>query len=186
MKGQSNIFMRIGDFLTKARKPAVVTADLRPAPRAAATMVVPARQLMPMICYALARGQHVRLTNTGGSMLPFIHDGDVVELEPAGSSPLFGHVVLVRCGSEPERYVLHRVVRVQGEIFFLRGDAQKACEGPFTRGDVLGRLSKSYGHGGVRRLDRGIWRFVALTWHRCVPLNIWLLEFALRFWKGKR
>ena len=70
-------------------------------------MIVHARELMPVILAALQRGQHVRLTATGGSMRPFLHNGDVVELEPLDSLPVIGNVVLVRCGSDRERYVLH-------------------------------------------------------------------------------
>jgi len=95
-------------------------------------MIVDAHELMPIICSALQRGQHVRLTATGGSMRPFMHNGDVVELEPLDSLPARGDVVLVRCGSERERYVLHRVVRVESEKLFIRGDAQEYCEGPYT------------------------------------------------------
>jgi hypothetical protein len=186
MSNLRDIFIRIVDFLTKSSSPqSVATSDPSPVPGEAMTMTFPARELMPMICAALVRGQHVRLTAKGGSMLPFIHDGDVVELEPVGSLPLFGHVVLARSRSEGERYVLHRVVSVRGDMLFLRGDAQKDCEGPFGQGDVLGKVSKNYYHGGLRRLDRGIWRFAALTWHRCVPLNVWLLDLA-DWWKERR
>ncbi len=148
-------------------------------------MIVPSRELMPIIRSALERRQHVRLTATGGSNLPFIHNGDVVELEPVDSLPVVGDVVLVQCGSELERYVLHRVVRVNGEMLFLRGDAQEVCDGPFTQVDVLGKVTNIYHYGRVRRLDRGIWRFAALVWHRCVPLNVWVLRFALLFQRNQ-
>jgi hypothetical protein len=142
---------------------------------------IAAHELMPIICSALQRGQHVRLTATGGSMRPFLHNGDVVEIEPLDSLPMMGDVVLVRCGSDDERYVLHRLVRVKGEKLFIRGDAQAYCEGPFTRGDVLGRVTKCYSNGRVRRLDSGLWRFAGLAWHLCVPLNVWLLRRTVQF-----
>ena len=119
-------------------------------------------------------------------MFPFIHNGDLVELEPVDSLPMVGDLVLVQCGPEREQYVLHRVVRVDGETLFLRGDAQEVCDGPFTRVDVLGRVTKSYHNGRVRRLDRGIWRFAGLVWHRCVPLSVWLLRLALQFRRDQR
>jgi signal peptidase I len=143
-------------------------------------MIVAAGELMPIIGAALARGQHVRLTATGGSMLPFLHNGDIVELEPLKSLPARGDIVLVRCAPDRERYVLHRLVRVEGEKLFMRGDAQEHCEGPFAPGDVLGRVTKSYVNGRVRRFDSGLWRFAGLAWLLCVPVSVWLLRLAIR------
>ena len=82
-------------------------------------MILPSRELMPIVRAALERGQRVRMTVTGGSMFPFLRDGDVVELEPALTLRL-GDMVLVQTDSSDviERYVLHRIVRwVDGAAF---------------------------------------------------------------------
>ncbi|MHC1727797.1 MAG: S24/S26 family peptidase [Syntrophobacteraceae bacterium] len=139
-----------------------------------------AHELIPIICSALMRGQHVRFAATGGSMRPFIHDGEVVELEPLNSLPALGDVVLVRCGSGSRRYVLHRVVRVKGEKHFIRGDAQQYCEGPFVQEDVLGRVTRQHIGGHVRRLDSGPWHHAGRAWQLCAPLSVWLLHLAVR------
>jgi hypothetical protein len=141
-------------------------------------MNVPCRELMPVICAALKRGQSVRMTINGGSMLPFIHDNDVVELEPIRSLPMKGDIALVQCSED--RYVMHRVVRIEGDGFFLRGDAQQHCQGPFTQSDVLGKIIVSYRNGRARALDRGIWRLAGLIWTRCKPLGLWLFLLAGR------
>jgi signal peptidase I len=143
-------------------------------------MIAPAREFMPLVRAALERDQRVRLTATGSSMFPFIRDGDVVELEPLRFLPEVGDLVLAQCASVPEgeRYVLHRVVRVQGEAFFLRGDVQQDCEGPFTREDLLGRATLLYRKGRVRRLDQGIWRHLGLACNRCAPFNRWLFQLT--------
>ena len=145
-------------------------------------MIVPCRELMPVIRSALERGQRVRMTVNGASMSPFIRDGDVVELEPMHSLPITGDILLVHCSVE--RYVLHRVSRVEGEVFFLRGDAQAHEEGPFTRGDLLGRVVKTYGNGRVRAHDCGAWRLAGLAWVRSTPLGIWLLRLCRRLRRG--
>lgn len=142
-------------------------------------MNVPSRELMPVIRAALERGQRVRLTATGSSMAPFIRDGDVVELEPMRSMPTLGDMLLVQYASV-DRHVVHRVVGIEGDAFFLRGDAQKHREGPFTRGDVLGRVVLSYRNGHRRVMDCGTWRFAGLIWVRYGPLGRWLLLLAVR------
>lgn len=93
---------------------------------------------MPIIIAALGRGQQVRLTVSGGSMTPFICDGDVVELEPILSPLQPGDVVLAQ--SAAGYHVIHRIVRVVEDSVWLRGDAQEQCEGPLPRQVVLGRV----------------------------------------------
>ncbi len=147
-------------------------------------MNVPSRELMPVIRAALERGQRVRLTVTGRSMEPFIYDGDVVELESMRSRPSFGDMILV-CHLE-DCYVLHRVVKIDGDEFFLRGDSQRDSEGPFTQRDVLGKAIVSYHRGRVRVFDCGAWRLAILIWMRCAPWSLWLLRPAGRIWRSGR
>jgi hypothetical protein len=142
-------------------------------------MILPSREFMHVIRSALERGQRVRLTVNGGSMMPFIRDGDVVELEPIRSLPRRGDVVLVQ--RTEERYVLHRVLQRADDAFFLRGDAQEYWEGPFTRGNVLGKVVLSYRNGSPRVMDSGPWRLAGLIWASCGPLGRWFLWLAARF-----
>jgi len=143
-------------------------------------MILPSRELMPVIRAALERGQRVRMTVTGSSMLPFLRDCDVVELEPA-SAPRLGDMVLVQVArpGAAERYVLHRIVRVEaGAAFFIRGDAQRHGEGPFTSDAVLGRVTIAWRNGHARALDRGAWRFAGCVWIVCAPSGLLLLRLV--------
>ena len=139
-------------------------------------MILPARELMPLVRAALERGQKVRLTVTGSSMIPFLRDSDTVELEPAQRLRL-GDIVLVRTGAE--RYVLHRIVRMDGAAFFIRGDAQSWSEGPFAPEAVLGRVAAVWSKGGIRKIESGLWRLAGLLWLRTNPLGYFLLKGAL-------
>jgi ribosomal protein S18 acetylase RimI-like enzyme len=141
-------------------------------------MILPSRELMPVVRAALERGQRVRMTVTGSSMLPFIRDSDEVELEHMSSPPAPGDLVLAQV---PEGlYVLHRVVKVEGEAFFLSGDAQNHLDGPFTLRDALGRVTMIYHNGRARGLGRGVWRFAGLVWVRCNPIGFWFIRLAVR------
>jgi hypothetical protein len=141
-------------------------------------IILPGRELMPLIRAALERGQCVRLTANGSSMLPFIYNGETVELVPPRSSLMRGDIVLAQTAED--RYVLHRVVQIEGDAVFLRGDAQNHREGPLPRQAVLGRAVTCSHHGRVRVQDRGGWHWAGLVWMRSGWLGFYLLQFALR------
>jgi ribosomal protein S18 acetylase RimI-like enzyme len=137
-------------------------------------VILPSRELMPVIRAALERGQRVRLTANGSSMTPFIRDGDVVELEPLHAAWTLGDIVLAE--SAAEHYVIHRIVRLVGDRVWLRGDAQAQREGPVPRQAVLGRAVTASRNGRVRALDRGWRRLAGRVWVLCAPLGVWLLR----------
>ena len=141
-------------------------------------IVLPGRQLMPVIRAGLERGQSVRLTTNGSSMLPFIHDGETVELVPPRSSIMQGDIVLAQ--SDEDRYVLHRIVQVETDVVYLRGDAQKHREGPLPRQAVLGLAVTATRNGRVRVLDRGFLHWAGLVWMRSGWFGYYLLQLALR------
>jgi hypothetical protein len=95
-------------------------------------------------------------------------------------------MVLVQTDSPAaaERYVLHRIVRMGGSgTFFIRGDAQSHCEGPFAAGAALGLVTTVWRHGRASTLDRGLWRLAGLAWVRTSPLGFLLLTLALPVWQ---
>lgn len=148
-------------------------------------MILPSRELMPVIRAALDRGQRVRMTVSGASMLPIIHSNDVVELEPAPALRL-GDVALVQTNppGQIERYVIHRLVRLERDgTVLVRGDAQRESEGPFAANAVLGRVTTAWHNGRPRSLERGWWRLVGLAWLRCAPLGFWLLWLTGLPWR---
>jgi hypothetical protein len=105
-------------------------------------------------------------------MVPFLRDGDVVDLEPIRTPLRAGDIALVR--SEGDRYLLHRVRRADGDTIVLRGDARRREEGPFSRRDVLGRVIIAYRDGSVRVMDGGFWHVAGRTWARSAGFGWWL------------
>jgi hypothetical protein len=141
-------------------------------------MILPSRELMPIICTALERGQRVRLTVTGTSMLPFIHNNDIVELKPA-SAPRLGDVMLVQIDQPDatERYVLHHIVRIErGSAYIVRGDSQRHSEGPFAHQSLLGSVATSRHNGATRNHDSGVWRVLGLIWVYIGPIGFFLVQ----------
>ncbi len=124
----------------------------------------------------LGGGHALRFQARGGSMVPFIKHGDVVEVQPVEAAAIRrGDVVLCRNGGG--RVVVHRVVRVGREngqiVLVVKGDALARPDGRIPPGDVLGQVV-AVERGGKRfELNEGRWRMAGRLWTRLWPLSVW-------------
>jgi signal peptidase len=76
-----------------------------------------------------------------GSMLPAIAPGDIVVTAPAGDDPAaVGHVVRFVDPSRPERYLMHRVIKVNEDgTYVTRGDNNQSQDStPVPPANVTG------------------------------------------------
>ena len=130
--------------------------------------------LIPELARLLAQGKEVRFTPSGVSMRPFIEgDKDSVILAPVTSAPQRGDILLVKattlCGRQT--YVLHRLVRIENDAFFLQGDGNLSGEEACKFGDIIGRVVRIENHQGRRKmLTRGY------IWYYLKPLRKYLLK----------
>jgi signal peptidase I len=99
----------------------------------------------------LKAGNVLRLRARGGSMLPFLRDGDLLEIWPA--APVEIRVGDVLCYEpSPGALCLHRVVARDERGFVTRGDALTHVE-VVPAGSVLGRVRAVERRGRAWRLD---------------------------------
>lgn len=83
-------------------------------------------------------GREVNFTPLGSSMLPFIRGGkDSVRLRKMPSAAV-GDIVLVRLPGP--RYVLHRIIEVEGDRLTLMGDGNIAGTETCSKEDVMGTV----------------------------------------------
>ena len=81
----------------------------------------------------------LRLRVTGRSMLPTIWPGDMLIIEPLGSSSVAeGEIVLF---DRLLRLVAHRVVRKEDSRVLTRGDALAVPDAPLDENELMGRVS---------------------------------------------
>lgn len=124
--------------------------------------------LVKIILYKLSCGEKVALTVTGNSMLPFLADGrDKVVLQKIEKLPKKGDIVFYR--RKNGAYVLHRVVKRRGELFYFSGDAQLRVEGPVGKGQLLAVCKEVERDGKTIKSN-------SISW----------LSYKLRFFKAKR
>lgn len=111
----------------------------------------------------LKEGREVTLRPLGNSMLPFIRGGrDSVRLKKMPSVAV-GDMILVRL--QGPRYVLHRLIRKEGENLTLMGDGNIAGTESCTEKDVIGTVVAIEKDRRVVKPGNG-------RWWRCIPLFI--------------
>lgn len=130
--------------------------------------------LIPELGRLLATGKEVRFTPSGVSMRPYIEgDKDSVILAPLKRAPRVGDIVLAEaetlCGNKT--YVLHRLIRIEGDTLVLQGDGNLAGEERCNAADIIGIVRRIESPSGHRKmLTRG------RVWYALRPLRKWLLK----------
>ena len=120
----------------------------------------------------LQSGHRLRFRASGGSMQPFIQDGDILEVDPfVGEHVRRGDVLLVE--ATDGRWLAHRVVKTGQHdnkfALLIKGDACPYPDGWFGLDDVLGRVLVVE-HGSQRiRLTAGSQQWRARTWVVVAP-----------------
>ena len=136
--------------------------------------------LIPELARLLSEGKEVRFTPSGVSMRPFIEgDKDSVVLAPVVTPPVPGDIILAQvqtlCGRQT--YVLHRLVRVEGETFILQGDGNLSGEERCPLGDIIGVVKAIEAPGGTqKRLTKG------RLWFMLKPMRRYLLKIYRHTW----
>lgn len=121
------------------------------------------RPVDDLAAHLLRRGGGLRIKARGGSMMPFLWDGDVVLVTPTGGAGIgVGDVVCYE--TSPGRLFVHRVIERKGDRFVAKGDALASVD-LIDAGQVLGKVVAIERHGRVRRLDtrRARWRNRAIA-----------------------
>jgi hypothetical protein len=128
----------------------------------------------------LQRNKEVLFTPSGVSMRPFIEGGrDSVIMERVSKPPRKGDILLAQvttlCGNRT--YVLHRLIRMEGETYVLQGDGNLQGEERCRYGDLIGRVAAILTPSGKRKpLTRGF------LWHALFPLRPFLLKIYRHSW----
>lgn len=117
-------------------------------------------------------GREVTLKPLGCSMLPFIRGGrDSVRLKKLPDVAV-GDMLLVRL--EGPRYVLHRLIAVDGDRLTLMGDGNLAGTETCTKADVLGTVV------AIERGSREVKPGNGLWWRRLKPFRRYILAIYRR------
>ena len=102
----------------------------------------------------LDQGKQVTIPVKGLSMLPFIRGGkDLVVLEKAGEVLEADDIVLFHVGpGEGGRYVMHRILSIDGDAVDIQGDGVPDAHEHVRRNQVIAKAVEIL-RGGNRRVD---------------------------------
>ncbi|MBA7682712.1 hypothetical protein ES703_91064 [subsurface metagenome] len=128
----------------------------------------------------LGRGRALRFKAKGGSMSPFIRNGDVVEAVPVKGRINLGDVILYHssCGSP----VIHRVIQRNKESIITKGDSVPSSDQPVLFRKVLGRVVAVEKNDWCIRLDRPMVRLLNILLALISPFSS-LIYPSLKFIK---
>lgn len=138
-------------------------------------------QILPVVISLLDEGHTVTLRLRGQSMRPFLEDNRDDALLTKAQPPRRGDVVLALLPTG--QYVLHRIIRVDGEDITLMGDGNlntEQCKSSDIKGLALGFYRKS-----SKRLDSTSgrkWKVYSCLWTRLKPLRRYLLYIYRKLW----
>jgi hypothetical protein len=135
--------------------------------------------LLPEIVKMLDEGHTVTLRLRGYSMRPFLEDNRDKALLTKAIDPKVGDPVLAEVG--PKHFVLHRIVKIEGDAVTLRGDGNlgdEHCRLQDVKGAVIGFYRK--GRTTLDRTDGRKWRTYSYIWMHLYPIRRWLLAFYRR------
>lgn len=132
--------------------------------------IVSPKAIMEPLLALLDEVEAVPLVISGGSMTPFlVHGRDTVYLSKVKKPLKKGDMVLYqRLGGS---YVLHRILKVEGSLYTMVGDAQTHLELGIHESQIRAIVT------AVRRKDKLLqkgsfwWIFFEKIWVRMVPLR---------------
>ena len=123
-------------------------------------------------------GRSVIFKVKGTSMFPFIRNGkDTVKLTPVNQQLAQKDVVLF---SYNGNYILHRIVKIEGDRYLIQGDGIYSSYESCSREDIIGKVTEIHRYSGndkykIYSTDDWIWRIYSTCWMHLRPFRRYLL-----------
>lgn len=159
------------------------------------TVNLPNNVFIPQIKELIDEGHTATFNVRGFSMRIFVENQrDKVLLGPCNEMPKVGDVILARAymrartakdtTQDVPHYVLHRVIRIEGEHIILRGDGNISGTEVCKQQDIVGRALGFYRKG--RKTPDLVtsfkWRTYSRIWLILTPIRRWILAFYHHIW----
>ena len=129
--------------------------------------------------FATSGKKSVTFVVRGFSMRPFLDDGrDKVVLVPP-RTPKIGDVVLAEIAER--RYALHRVIKIEGDTYTMRGDGNPlSMKEQFKQENIVGLADGFIRKGKFVSVNSRKWRCYSAMWRLLTPFRRILLAIYRR------
>jgi len=133
--------------------------------------LVKSERIFPIIKEILDEDKSTRITVTGMSMYPFLRENiDSVELSKANLSNIRrGDIVMILRDSNV--YVMHRVIKVEENCFYMVGDAQQDIEGPLRYDQIFAKITSVWRKDKKIDVSNVWWNFFSNLWMILLPFR---------------
>lgn len=131
------------------------------------------------IAERIVEGERVRIRAKGNSMLPFIRDAkdEIILEKPNKQSFQKGRLLLVKLSEE--RYLLHRVRKIDDTHILLHGDGNLATLETCTHNDVVAEATTVLRNGKAIKIGSLRWNLYRYLW----PRNLFLRRVGLGIYR---
>ena len=146
------------------------------------SVIIPNALFMAEVEKALQQNHRVKIRVKGNSMRLFLkNERDLVLLEPINPSKLkVNDVVLAQI--TPKHYILHRIIRIEGNALTLMGDGNiRGTESCLTT-DVMAKARAFYRKGRSKAdyTDGFKWTIYSSIWLKLKPFRRYILAIVNR------
>ena len=139
---------------------------------------IPNRKLVGYIKQLIEAGRRVTFCPKGQSMWPFIRGGRDNVILMAPGILRRGDILLAEI--RPGSYVLHRLIRQEGEQLFLMGDGNVRAIEPCTQAQVIAKVATLIRDGRYIDCDGRVFRRYSFWWMKLAPVRRYLLGIGRR------
>ena len=131
---------------------------------------VDTNEYMTVLQGLISEGREVGLLISGDSMAPFLaHQRDYIYFRTPDRELKKGDMVFYQRVNG--QYIMHRIVAVKPEGYYMAGDNQAAVEGPLDRTQIFALVTKVKRNGRWIGPDDLIWKFYEKVWIRMIPVR---------------
>lgn len=126
---------------------------------------VDTREYVAVLKEMVGQGMEVSMTVSGTSMEPFLmdHRDRIYFRKPEGALKKGDMVFFQR---ENGAYVMHRIMKVRKQQYYLAGDHQTSLEGPIEEKQIFAKVVSVERAGAWLTEEDRLWKFYGGLWRR--------------------
>ncbi len=129
----------------------------------------------------IKQGKKVRIRVRGNSMLPFLHNGDEVLLQPTRPNDIHKGAIVVAFTDEIP-VVLHRIAKIEGEKITLLGDGNTHQWEHTSPDRIIAKVTHCYRGEKSWQTASALYRLAGRLW---LAMHPWRRNIILLAWRIK-